>query len=137
MEAANVGAESTCQGGTCSLGYSIYLPFEAQTNHAVQRDTHHDNFFTRLQQFTDECDAFIALPGGYGTLLEVLIVVQLLQVRHMETKPLILVGSMLHDIMNYASNRMWRERFISDDEQCFWWNTSTPLEAAERLIRAS
>lgn len=137
MEAANVGAESVCQGGSCSLGYSIYLPFEAETNSAVQRDTHHDNFFTRLKQFTDECDAFIALPGGYGTLLEVLTVVQLLQVKHMEGKPLILVGSMLQDIMNYASNRMWRERYISDSEQYFWWNTSSPIEAAERLIRAT
>lgn len=137
MEAANIGARSGCEGSTCSLGYSIYLPFEAETNPAVQVDSHHRNFFTRLQQFTDECDAFIALPGGYGTMLEILTVVQLLQVGHMENKPLILVGSMLHDVMNYMSNRMWRERFISDDEQYFWWNTSTPLEAAERLIRAT
>lgn len=137
MEAANTGAEGVCRGGTCSLGYSIYLPFESETNAAVQRDSHHDNFFSRLKQFTDECDAFIALPGGYGTLLEILTVVQLLQVKHMENKPLILVGSMFQDIMNYTSNRMWRERFISDDEQYFWWNTSTPLEAAERLIRAT
>lgn len=137
MEAANTGAEGVCRGGACSLGYSIYLPFESETNAAVQRDSHHDNFFTRLKQFTDECDAFIALPGGYGTLLEVLTVVQLLQVKHMEGKPLILVGSMLQDVMHYMSNRMWRERFISDDEQYFWWNTSSPLEAAERLIRAT
>ena len=70
MEAANVGAKSVCgDEGVCSLGYSIYLPFEADTNDAVQVDTHHDDFFTRLKQFTDDCDAFIALPGGYGLSL--------------------------------------------------------------------
>lgn len=134
MEAANVGAKQVCEGGTCSLGYSIYLPFESSTNPAVQCDCHHDNFFTRLKQFTDDCHAFIALPGGYGTLLEVLTVVQLLQVGHMESKPLILVGSMWDSIMKYTSNMMWRERFIGDDEQFFWGCAKTPMHAAERLV---
>jgi hypothetical protein len=137
MEAANVGAKLGCEGSTCSLGYSIYLPFEAETNAAVQVDSHHNDFFTRLKQFTDDCDAFIALPGGIGTQLEILTVVQLLQVKHMEQKPLILVGSMWHDIMSYTMNRMWRDRFISDDEQSFHWNAMTPMEAAERLLRAT
>lgn len=134
MEAANIGAKRVCEGGTCSLGYSIYLPFESETNSAVQLDNHHDNFFTRLKQFTDDCDAFIALPGGYGTLLEILTVVQLLQVHHMEAKPLILVGGMWDNIMKYTSNLMWRERYIGDDEQFFWWCAKTPMAAAERLV---
>ena len=134
MEAANTGAKIGCEGNTCSLGYSIYLPFEAETNAAVQLDSHHRNFFTRLQQFTDDCDAFIALPGGVGTQLEILTVVQLLQVKHMKNKPLILVGSMWHDIMSYTMNRMWRDRFISDDEQSFWYNAMTPMQASEKLI---
>lgn len=134
MEACNQGAKSCCEGGTCSLGYSIFLPFESCTNDAVQCDCHHDNFFSRLKQFTDECDAFIALPGGYGTLLEVLTVVQLLQVNHMKPKPLILVGDMLGNIMRYSSNLMWRDRFIGDDEQSFWWCAKTPEEAAERVV---
>ncbi|MGA0101893.1 MAG: LOG family protein, partial [Burkholderiaceae bacterium] len=85
----------------------------------------------------DDCDAFIALPGGYGTMLEILTVIQLLQVRHMEDKPLILVGSMWQDIMSYASNRMWRNRFIGDTEQYFHWNAMTPTDAAERLLKAT
>lgn len=137
MEAANLGAKAGCEGCTCSLGYSIYLPFESEINCAVQCNCHHDNFFTRLKQFTDECNAFIALPGGYGTMLEILTVIQLLQVQHMEKKPLILVGSMWHDIMSYASNRMWRGRFIGDEEQYFHWNAMTPIEAAERLLKAT
>lgn len=137
MEAANLGAKAGCEGCTCSLGYSIYLPFESEVNSAVQCNCHHDNFFTRLKQFTDECHAFIALPGGYGTMLEILTVIQLLQVKHMESKPLILVGQMWQDIMNYSSNRMWRQRFIGDDEQYFHWNAMTPLDAAERLLKAT
>ena len=134
MEAANVGAESICKGGACSLGYSIYLPFEAETNPAVQVDSHHRDFFTRLKQFTDDCDAFIALPGGYGTLLEVLTVIQLLQVGHMVDKPLILVGPMWRDIMHDAADRMALEGYISKEEKCFWRYASTPQLAAHMLL---
>lgn len=134
MEAANVGAEGACRGGTCSLGYSIYLPFESETNAAVQRDSHHDNFFTRLKQFTDDCDAFIALPGGVGTMLEILTVVQLLQVGHMKNKPLVLVGPMWDSIMHYSMNQFWVNRYVSDNEQSFWYNRPTPLSAAEFII---
>lgn len=135
MEAANTGAEGVCKGGACSLGYSIYLPFESETNAAVQCDSHHDNFFSRLKQFTDECDAFIALPGGYGTQLEILTVVQLLQVGHMVDKPLILVGDMWKKIMHLTAEHLFVNGFISDKEKIFWRYAKTPLEAAERLIR--
>lgn len=134
MEAANQGAEGTCEGGTCSLGYSIYLPFEAETNASVQIDSHHDNFFTRLQQFTDDCDAFIALPGGYGTQLEILTVVQLLQVEHMVDKPLILVGPMWKKLMHLTAEHLFANGFISDKEKVLWRYASTPDEAARMLL---
>jgi len=134
MEAANVGAKSVCgDEGVCSLGYSIYLPFEADTNDAVQVDTHHDDFFTRLKQFTDDCDAFIALPGGYGTLLEVMTVVQLLQVGHMENKPLILVGPVWKKIMGDTAARLFANGYISDYDRTLWRYSRTPLEAARCL----
>lgn len=134
MEAANIGAKSGCEGSTCSLGYSIYLPFESETNDSVQLDSHHDNFFTRLQQFTDDCDAFIALPGGYGTQLEILTVVQLLQVGHMVDKPLILVGPMWKKLFERTSAMLFAHGFISDTEQIFWRYAKTPEEAARMLL---
>jgi len=134
MEAANEGAKLGCEGSTCSLGYSIYLPFESETNASVQVDSHHNNFFTRLKQFTDDCDAFIALPGGYGTQLEILTVVQLLQVEHMVDKPLILVGPMWKKIMRDTSARLFAHGYISDTEQTLWRYASTPDEAARMLL---
>lgn len=134
MEASNHGALRGCEGSTCSLGYSIYLPFEAETNDSVQVDSHHRNFFTRLKQFTDDCDAFIALPGGYGTLLEILTVVQLLQVGHMADKPLILVGQMWHEVMHEIADKLSLERYISRQEKRFWRYAKTPTEAARMLM---
>lgn len=134
MEAANKGALGVCENGVCSLGYSIFLPFEAETNEHVQTDTHHKNFFTRLQQFTDDCDAFIALPGGYGTQLEILTVVQLLQVEHMVNKPLVLVGPMWQKVFDMTSRYLFAHGFISDTEQSFWRYAKTPEEAARMLL---
>lgn len=133
MEAANKGAKESCQEGVCSFGYSIYLPFEAETNEHVQDDTHHETFFTRLEQFAD-ADAFIALPGGYGTQLEILTVVQLLQVGHMEPRPLILVGPMWKKIFDMTSRYLFAHEFISETEQSFWRYARTPQEAARMLL---
>ena len=55
----------------------------------------HKTFFTRLHHFVLVSDAFIVTPGGIGTVLETLMVWQLLQVRHLHDTPLILAGPLL------------------------------------------
>ena len=134
MQACNEGALEVCsEGCLCSLGYSIFLPFEAETNPAVQHDTHHQNFFTRLEQFS-QCDAFIALPGGYGTMLEILTVVQLLQVSHMEPRPLILVGGEWHALMRRSEFTLKQSGYVSDYEGPYWTYATDPVKAAHQLI---
>ena len=134
MEAANLGAKSVCTDGVCSLGYSIFLPFEAETNEHVQEDHHHKNFFTRLEEFAT-CDAFIALPGGWGTLLEILTVVQLLQVKHMEPRPLILVGAENAVIMERAELMLKKSGYVGVDEGPFWHLSDDPMKAAKLLLK--
>ena len=134
MEAANKGAKSVCEEGVCSLGYSIYLPFEAETNAHVQEDHHHKNFFTRLEEFAT-CDAFIALPGGWGTLLEILTVVQLLQVQHIDPRPLILVGAENVLTMERAEITLKKSGYVGIDEGPFWDIAKNPMEAARLLLK--
>lgn len=134
MQACNEGALQACkEGSTCSLGYSIFLPFEAETNPSVQVDHHHQTFFSRLEEFAT-CDAFIALPGGWGTLLEVLTVVQLLQVGHMEPRPLILVGEDLRQIMTTSEVLLKESGFVGVDEGPFYEYAKDPVEAARLLL---
>ena len=134
MEAANKGAMSVCTGSICSLGYSIYLPFEAETNEFVQHDTPHETFHTRLQQFCEENDGFIALPGGYGTLLEVLMVLQLKQVQHIEDKPIILVGNMWRRTMDMVADNLLSNGFISRQDRYLHIYADTPEEAADIMV---
>ena len=54
----------------------------------------HKTFFTRLHHFVLTSDAFVVAPGGIGTVLELMMIWQLLQVKHVHDTPLILVGKM-------------------------------------------
>lgn len=133
MEAANRGALQECGADSvCSLGYSIFLPFEAETNEFVQQDTFHQTFFTRLEQFA-ECDAFIAMPGGYGTLLEIMTVIQLLQVGHMTPRPLILVGETWKRTLSVATELIHQQGHISESDRSLFTYAATPMDAVAQI----
>jgi len=104
MQAANEGATSA--GGAESMGIRIELPFEQDVNPFVSHAFEHGTFFTRLQHFVIASDAFIVVPGGIGTVLETLMVWQLLQVRHVDNVPLILVGKMWRGLVDWAGKSM-------------------------------
>jgi uncharacterized protein (TIGR00730 family) len=103
MQAANEGAKSV--GGTGSLGINIELPFEQGANPFVEQSFEHETFFTRLQHFVIASDAFIVAPGGIGTVLEMFMIWQLLQVRHADV-PLILVGKMWRGLIDWTHTAM-------------------------------
>jgi uncharacterized protein (TIGR00730 family) len=104
MQAANEGARAG--GAPGSLGIRIELPFEQGANPYVDQSYEHETFFTRLQHFVMASDAFVVVPGGIGTVLEMLMVWQLLQVRHAEDVPLVLVGPMWKGLIEWARSAM-------------------------------
>lgn len=107
MQAANEGAASVCStDSSCSVGIRIHLPFEQGVNAFVGQMYEHKTFFSRLHQFVMLSDAFICVPGGIGTLLELSIVWQLLQVEKLRDTPLILVGPMWRGLIDWAQREM-------------------------------
>ena len=105
MQAANEGA-ATAGGSVGSVGIRVELPFEQDVNPFVAEAFEHKTFFTRLQHFVIASDAFVVVPGGIGTVLEMLMIWQLLQVRHVNNVPLILVGKMWKGLVDWASSSM-------------------------------
>ncbi|HEV8137383.1 MAG TPA: LOG family protein [Pyrinomonadaceae bacterium] len=105
MQAANEGAEL---GGkeNQSMGIRVDLPFEQEVNSFVELAFEHRTFFTRLHHFVLASDAFVVAPGGIGTVLELTLIWQLLQVRHLENTPLILVGKMWPGLVDWARTTM-------------------------------
>jgi len=104
MQAANEGAASSKR--TQSVGIRVNLPFEQHVNAFVTEAFEHRTFFTRLHQFVLASNAFIVAPGGIGTVLEMVLVWQLLQVRHLVDTPLILVGKMWPGLIEWARGSM-------------------------------
>ena len=116
MEAANQGALEVCpEGEICSVAEAIYLPFEEAVNEHVQSYEKHQEFFSRLKTFS-ECDAFIITPGGIGTLLEMALIYQLVQVNHVQNKPIICVGRMWRTLRHWLEEEMIESGFLKNDE---------------------
>ena len=106
MQAANEGVELAGGDNRNSVGIRIDLPFEQDVNPFVERVFEHRTFFTRLHHFVLASDAFIVAPGGIGTVLETTMIWQLLQVRHLDPTPLILVGKMWPGFIEWARTQM-------------------------------
>jgi uncharacterized protein (TIGR00730 family) len=104
MQAANEGA--SVAGAPGSVGIRVELPFEQDVNPFVEQAFEHETFFTRLHHFVIASDAFVVVPGGIGTILETLMIWQLLQVRHVDNVPLILVGKMWRGLTEWAKVSM-------------------------------
>jgi uncharacterized protein (TIGR00730 family) len=104
MQAANEGA--SVAGAPGSVGIRVELPFEQDVNPFVEQAFEHETFFTRLHHFVIASDAFVVVPGGIGTVLETLMIWQLLQVRHVDNVPLILVGKMWRGLVEWAKVSM-------------------------------
>jgi uncharacterized protein (TIGR00730 family) len=105
MQAANEGAASTSDR-VQSVGIRVDLPFEQDANAFVGQAYEHRTFFTRLHQFVLTSDAYIVAPGGIGTVLETMMIWQLLQVRHLSDSPLILVGQRWPGLVEWARSAM-------------------------------
>jgi len=107
MEAANAGAiEGQVDSKSRSFGLAIHLPSEEGANPFVDKVFRHRTFFSRLHHFVRLSSAFIVMPGGIGTALELFMVWQLLQVKHMKEHPLILVGTMWPGLIEWMRATM-------------------------------
>ena len=93
-------------GSSKSVGIRVALPFEQDVNAFVTEAFEHRTFFTRLHQFVLTSDALVVAPGGIGTVLESMMIWQLLQVRHLENTPLVFVGKMWPGLVEWARSAM-------------------------------
>jgi len=114
MEAANAGArEGQSKSHSRSFGLPIHLPNEENANPFVDKMFKHKTFFSRLHHFVRLSSAFIVVPGGIGTALEAFLIWQLLQVKHMNDHPLILVGTMWNGLIEWMQESMVNHNLVS------------------------
>jgi hypothetical protein len=90
MEAANKGAN---EAGGVSVGLGIELPLESGLNDYVNVGVEFRYFFVRKTVFVKYSQAFVVLPGGYGTLDELFEAITLVATGKITRFPIVLVGS--------------------------------------------
>jgi uncharacterized protein (TIGR00730 family) len=90
MEAANRGAQ---EAGGLSIGCNIELPVEQRPNAFLDKWVTFHYFFVRKVMLVKYSYAFVALPGGFGTLDEIFEMATLVQTGKIRNFPLVLLGS--------------------------------------------
>ena len=114
MEAANKGAS---EAGGVSVGLGIELPMESGLNDHVNVGVEFRYFFVRKTCFIKYSQAFVVLPGGYGTMDELFEAVTLVATGKITKFPIVLVGSAYWSgLLDWLKTTMLAEGKIGQDE---------------------
>ena len=114
MEAANKGA---AEAGGHSIGLNINLPFEQEPNIFTNLPLSFKYFFVRKVMFIKYAQAFICMPGGFGTLDEAFEALTLIQTKRIKPFPVILVGSdYWTGLLDWIKEKMLAADRVHDDD---------------------
>ncbi len=129
MEAANRGAQ---EGGGLSVGCNIELPMEQGVNKYVDLAVEFRYFFARKTMFVKYADAFVILPGGYGTLDELFEALTLIQTDKVQHFPVILMGSEYWTgLLDWIRGTLLEEAAINPEDVNLLRITDDPTEACQ------
>jgi uncharacterized protein (TIGR00730 family) len=133
MEAANRGCR---EGGGLSVGCNIELPHEQGTNAYVDLGVEFRYFFARKVMFVKYADAFVILPGGFGTLDELFEALTLIQTRKVLNFPVVLVGkSYWSGLLDWIRTTLLASGAIDPTDVDLLQLTDDPAEVV-RIVRA-
>jgi hypothetical protein len=131
MEAANRGAKDV---GGYSVGSNITLPVEQKPNAYLDRWVEFRYFFIRKMLLEKYSYAFVAMPGGIGTLDEIFETSVLVQTGKMKDFPLVLMGkSFWSPLVDYLRDSLLAAGTIDQADVIRWRITDSPQEAVDTI----
>ncbi|HSE04862.1 MAG TPA: TIGR00730 family Rossman fold protein [Methylomirabilota bacterium] len=129
MEAANRGAKDV---GGRSIGCNIELPREQQPNPYLDQFVTFRHFYVRKVMLVKYSYAFIALPGGFGTLDEMFEIATLVQTGKVQEFPIVLMGrEYWRPLTDFVRNRLLVEGTIDPGDGQRLQVTDSPEEAVD------
>lgn len=133
MEAANKGA---FYGKSPSIGLNIQLPMEQQANPYQDVSQTFRHFFARKYMFVRFAAAYVVMPGGFGTLDELLEALTLIQTGKTPRMPLILVGDgFWGGLIDWFRARLVAEGMIDPDDMDLLQIVDAPEAIVAAILR--
>jgi len=132
MEAANRGCR---EAGGLSIGANIHLPHEQKPNPYVDRYVEFEHFFVRKVMLVKYSCAFIAMPGGFGTLDEVFETLTLMQTGKIEEFPVVCMGTdFWHEMSDFLSQSLVPEKTINPEDLDLLYYTDSSKDAVRYIL---
>jgi len=114
MEAGNKGAK---EGGAKSVGLNIQLPLEQSPNPYSTLKLNFQYFFVRKVMFVKYAQAYIGMPGGFGTMDEIFEALTLIQTHRIKPFPVVLVGTQYWTgLLEWVRNTLLGGKYISPED---------------------
>jgi uncharacterized protein (TIGR00730 family) len=133
MEAANKGAFA---GRGASVGLNIELPFEQGGNDFQDIDLTFKYFFMRKVMFVKYASAYVVMPGGFGTLDELMEAITLVQTGKSRKIPIILVGKAFWGgLLDWLKNTLVAEGMASAIDLDLIQVIEKPAEIVEAIFK--
>lgn len=134
MKAANEGHNAGDKDNKAeSIGLNIKLPFEQKANVYVEFKKDFEKFSDRLETFMKLSNVFVITPGGVGTMLEFFYTWQLLQVKKMDYKPIILVGEMWRRLIYWVIDYALKDKLLSSKDFEYIYIAKTNKQAIKLI----
>lgn len=131
MEAANRGAKDA---GGYSVGANIQLAHEQKPNAYLDRWVEFPYFFVRKLMLVKYSYAFVAMPGGFGTLDEIFETAVLIQTGKIQQFPLVLVGEAYwRPMAQFIRERLVAQATVDPADLDRWVITDSPRDAVDRI----
>ncbi len=133
MEAANKGA---FYGKSPSVGLNIQLPHEQHSNTYQNISQTFQHFFARKVMFVKFASAYVVMPGGFGTLDELMEALTLVQTGKTRKMPIILVGSKFWGgLLEWFQNALLDEKVISPEDMNLIHVIDDPSEVVSAIFK--
>jgi uncharacterized protein (TIGR00730 family) len=135
MEAANKGCK---EAGGVSVGCTIELPHEQDTNPYCDIAINFRYFFVRKTMFVKYAQGFVIFPGGYGTLDELFEALTLVQTGKIEHFPIVMFGvDYWRGLLEWVDARLAAERMIEPADLNLLQLTNDVEEVVSLMLTAA